>query len=190
MAVTLLTSHLTPDHLRTTRRLPSPDPLVVRHHAVRLALALGFAGTVAEAVGSSTPIREHALWLGIGVWIVLQPYLHDTVAKAVQRGIGTVAGGLLTLALVQAVPAGLWVGWMFLVLAFVCFGIRPVNYGWYCVFLTPIIVIGFGPVVHDYAVLEARLGWTIAGSLLALLVRFALWPAAGHPRPDAPASPT
>jgi len=181
VAVTLLTSRLTPDHLRSPGRPPVPDRTVVRHHAVRLALALGLAGAVAAAAGSSTPIREHSLWLGIGVWIVLQPYLHDTVAKAVQRGTGTVIGGLLTLALVQAVPAGFWVGWLFLVLAFLCFGIRPVNYGWYCVFLTPIIVMGFGPVTHDYAVLEARLGWTVAGSLLALAIRFALWPTHGHP---------
>lgn len=181
VAVTLLTSRLTPDHLRSPGRPAGPDRSVVRHHAVRLALALGVAGAIAQVAGDATPIREHALWLGIGVWIVLQPYLHDTVAKAVQRGTGTVLGGLLTLALVQAVPSGLWVGWLFLVLAFLCFGIRPVNYGWYCVFLTPIIVMGFGPVTHDYAVLEARLGWTVAGSLLALALRFALWPAHGHP---------
>ena len=55
--------------------------------------------------------------------------------------------------------------------------------------LTPIVVLGFSPIVADNAVLEARLGWTAAGIVLALAVRFAMWPTASHRLPAATITP-
>ena len=189
VAVAVLASPLTPEHLRLEGRASAVDRRIATHHGIRLATALGVSAVVAEVAGHGTPLRPHAFWMAVGVWVVLQPHLHDTVTKGVQRAAGTLVGGALSVALLQTLPTDLWFGWLVLALAFVCFGIRSVNYGWYCVVLTPIVVLGFSPIVADNAVLEARLGWTAAGIVLALAVRFAMWPTASHRLPAATTTP-
>ena len=64
----------------------------------------------------------------LGVWIALQPYAVGTRHAALQRGVGTVVGAALTVLLAATLPHGIWIGWIFLPLAFVCFGLRSVNY--------------------------------------------------------------
>jgi uncharacterized membrane protein YccC len=77
-------------------------------------------------------------------------------------------------------PHGLWIGWLFLALAFVAFGLRTVNYAWYCALLTPIVVLGFADARLDTEVLAARVTWTLVGVVIAAVVRHVLWN--GSPR--------
>ena len=55
------------------------------------------------------------------------------------------------------------------------FGLRSVNYAWYCVALTPIVVLGFAGGPLDYRILAARVTWTAAGVALAMIARNVLW---------------
>jgi hypothetical protein len=175
---------VTTDALRHPRlRLPAlPSPAVVvveaderRRHAVRLAVTLALAAAVAALAGETSSFAAHSSWMLLGVWIALQPHASVTRHVALQRGAGTALGALLTLFLVAVVPHGLWLGWLFLALAFVAFGLRTVNYAWYCVLLTPIVVLGFGDAPLDVQVLLARVAWTAAGVALAVLARHTLW---------------
>jgi uncharacterized membrane protein YccC len=109
------------------------------------------------------------------LWIALQPGASATRSLALQRGAGTVVGALVTLAFGVVVPHTIWLGWVLAVLAFVAFGLRTVNYAWYCVVLTPIVVLGFAGQPLDHRVLAARVAWTTAGVLLAVAARELLW---------------
>ncbi len=80
--------------------------------------------------------------MSLGLWIALQPQPDATRHAPLQRGAGTAVGAVLTLLVASALPAALWPGWLFLAPAFVAFGLRTVNYAWYCVALTPIVVLG------------------------------------------------
>lgn len=161
----------------------TPDRVAVHHHAVRLAVAIGIAGLAAWALGDRSVLDAHSLWIGIGVWVVLQPYLDDTVVRGAERAVGTLAGGGVTILLVHALPDGVWIGWLFLLLVVVAMGARSLNYAWYCVAVTPVIVIGFGPVSTDLTVLGARVLWTAIGAALAVAVRLVLWPTSAHEPP-------
>ena len=168
--------------------LPAPAVSVVepherRRHAVRLAVTLALAAAVAALAGDTSSFGAHSTWMLLGVWIALQPHASVTRHVALQRGAGTALGALLTLVLVVAVPHGLWLGWLFLALAFVAFGLRTVNYAWYCVLLTPIVVLGFGDGPLDVQVLLARVAWTAAGVALAVLARHLIWQREPAPAP-------
>jgi hypothetical protein len=123
----------------------------------------------------------------LGLWIALQPQAPATRNLALQRGVGTALGGLLTIAVAIAAPAAVWVGWIFLILAFASFRLRTVNYAWSCVLLTPIVVLGFAGAPLDPQVLAARVAWTVAGVVLAAVASGVLWqrPAGG----EAPIAP-
>jgi uncharacterized membrane protein YccC len=135
---------------------------------------------VAARAGTASTFAAQSGWLGIGAWIALDPHLDATVAKGVARLGGTLAGGALVLAIAALAPAHLWLGWLGLGLALVAFTLRPVNYAWYCVFLTPVVVLGLGPLDPDPGVLAARLVWTAAGVALALALRLGAWPTQAH----------
>src|SRR5262249_5780342 len=110
---------------------PRPSAAAARHHAVRLAVALGIARLVAAPAGTASSLAAHSGWLGVGAWIALDPRLDVTVTKGVQRLVGTLAGGALVVAIAAVAPAHLWLGWLALAMALVAFTLRPVNYAWY-----------------------------------------------------------
>jgi hypothetical protein len=165
--------------------LPTPAAAVVdaderRRHAARLAITIALAAAITAVAGSASAFAAHSSWMLLGAWIALQPHAPMTRHMALQRGAGTAVGALVTLLIAAALPHELWIGWLFLALAFVAFGLRTVNYAWYCVLLTPIVVLGFGQTQLDTQVLLARVTWTIAGVVLAVAARHVLW----HRRPE------
>ncbi len=166
--------------------LPAPavlaiDPAERLRHAVRLAVTLGAVATLVALVGESTPFAAHSSWMLLGAWIALQPHAHLTRHMAVQSRRRRRARCLVTVLLATTMPHGLWIGWVFLALAFVAFGLRTVNYSWYCVLLTPIVVLGFADLTLDGQVLLARITWTAAGVLVAVVARHVLWSRAPRP---------
>jgi hypothetical protein len=160
--------------LPTTRRAPS-ERAEMRLHALRLGVGIAVAATIALLAGEASGFTSRSSWMLLGLWIALQPQHGATRLLALQRGAGTAAGGLLTIAVALVMPSMVWIGWLFLLLTFVCFGLRSVNYAWYCIVLTPIVVFGLagGPLAID--ILAARVAWTIAGVVLAAVVRTVLW---------------
>jgi hypothetical protein len=161
--------------------LPAPTVAAVapderRRHAVRLAVTIGLTASLAAVVGDGSAFAAHSSWMLLGVWIALQPHAAVTRHVALQRAAGTVAGGLLTVLLAVAVPGVMWIGWLFLALAFVAFGLRTVNYSWYCVTLTPLVVLGFVQSQLNVQILAARVTWTALGVALAVVARHLLWP--------------
>lgn len=158
---------------------PAPlDRSATTAHALRLAVAIGLCAWLALAVGATSPFTAHATWAMVGVWVALRPHHHLTRDLAVQRFAGTVVGAAATLAVVAAYPSGHWLGWGLVPLVFVAFGLRSVNYAWYCVAVTPVIVVGFTGTELEPDVLAARVIWTALGVAIAYLVARLIRPVA------------
>ena len=149
----------------------SIDPALVRF-AFRLA-AVMMAGTFAYRFWH----LPHGYWIPLCVMVVLQPDYGATRARATQRALGTVAGGL----------AGSLLLWLHLPLwpllaatAAVCWTFTYYlkrDYAAAVFFITLLVVLQFqaaGPVTA--ALTLQRLALTLAGCVMALLAALCFWP--------------
>jgi hypothetical protein len=166
---------LATDPVARRLRPPRPTPPVrsahAAGHALRLGNTLAVAGVLAWVAARHWEVGEHAHWLVLGVWVMLRPDQGGTFDRAVQRTVGTLVGGLVTLAVAAALPAHLWTGWIVLGFVVACFAVRAANYAWYVALLTPVVVLGFDATTVDRTTLLSRVGFTLAGGVLALLAR-------------------
>jgi uncharacterized membrane protein YccC len=74
-----------------------------RTFALRLMACVGVAGVMSEVL----PLAR-SYWVVLTVAIVLKPDFGSVFARAVQRGIGTIAGAVLGAVILAAVPYGPW----------------------------------------------------------------------------------
>ena len=145
----------------------------VARHALRFAVV-----TSAAVVAFWVFPKPFGYWVPLTATVVLKPYAGMTLARAVQRALGTSAGIVLGLALipflVSAGPQFVAV----LVLFFAMALVLPFNYGLAIVFLSAGIV----PFEHllrpdiGAAVGTDRLAATVIGVALALIGGHVLWP--------------
>lgn len=147
------------------------DPALVRF-TFRLA-AIMMAGTYAWR----TWHLPHGFWIPLCVMVVLQPDYGATRARATQRAVGTVSGGLAgSLLLWLHLPPGI----LMAATAAVCWAFTYYikrNYAVAVFYITLLVVLQFeaaGPVT--LALTLQRLAFTMAGCLLALLAALTFWP--------------
>lgn len=151
--------------------LRRPETALIRH-TVR-ATVLGLLG-VAVFKLSGFP---HGYWLPFTILVVLQPDFGSTREKAVQRVIGTLAGGLIASSLL----------WLHLPLALVLFAVAVTiflfgyylkrSYGVAVVFITLMVVLmteSHHPVTLAFTL--ERMGSTLVGGVLALGAAWIFWP--------------
>ncbi|HEU5386422.1 MAG TPA: FUSC family protein [Streptosporangiaceae bacterium] len=142
-----------------------------RIFTLRLMVCMGVAGLVSEVI----PLQR-SYWVPLTVAIVLKPDFGSVFARALQRGIGTVAGAVAGAVLLVLVH-GMWLLIPFAILAALLPYGRSRNYGLLSTFLTPLVVVLIdllAPVGWQLA--EDRLIDTLIGCAIALLVGFAPWP--------------
>lgn len=140
--------------------------------AVRLVLCMG----IAEIVRQHLPIPR-PYWVLLTVALVLKPDLGSVFARAVQRGVGSVAGVLLGALVLTFVPHN---GWLLIPLAAVA-AILPwaaaANYGLVAVFVTPLVLILLDLAAPVGAgLITSRLIDTLIGSGIVLIFGYLLWP--------------
>jgi uncharacterized membrane protein YccC len=148
------------------------DSLVFRH-ALRLAVACA----TAVAVYSHFHIA-HGAWVTLTVFVILKPDFGGTRQRAIQRVAGTVAGGLLGIALAYAIQHPLAILIALGMLAFAAFSQMSLEYHRFVFFLTPFVVMLLS-LGHpgDWQVALVRMANTIVGGLIALAAGYTLWPA-------------
>ena len=154
--------------LRANLRLSS----IACRHAIRCGVCLALA-VAAERLGG----LSHGYWIPMTTAIVLKPDFAGTFSFGLLRVIGTLAGLVLTTALVHFAFDSEWlrIG----LLALFCFGFRQVttmHYGLGVMLLTGLIVVllsfaGLSPA----DTMSARATGTSLGSALALLA-YLIWP--------------
>jgi uncharacterized membrane protein YccC len=154
------------------RAVLHPDSVVGRH-ALRFAVVCAVAVVIFWVFPS-----PFAYWIPLTATVVLKPSASSTLARAVQRIAGTIAGVILGMALVALLPSAVLQGALMSAAFFCMMAVLPSNYGLGIFFLS----LGLIPLEHvlnpglpgDIGLL--RLGATALGAALALAGGFLLWP--------------
>jgi uncharacterized membrane protein YccC len=143
-------------------------------HALRTAL------TAALPLGFTMVwFTPYAHWLTITVVATMQPYYSLTYTRAIERVVGTAAGGVLAalVGLVCTTPVAIAVA-MF-PLAMLALSVRAVSFGLFMMALTPLIVLLVetgAPGTGEWEIAGARAALTTLGGLIAVGAGYLLWP--------------
>ncbi len=141
-------------------------------YPARIAASLG----AAEALALLFP-GHHGYWAALTVSLVVRRRTSDSVMRAVQRGLGTLCGVLVSmLLLLGSPPIPVLVAMVGILSA-----LRPIlvgaNYAAYATAMTPLIMLlldlGRTP---SLATMLDRLAATALGCAIALTVGYAIWP--------------
>ncbi|MGH8202948.1 MAG: FUSC family protein [Steroidobacteraceae bacterium] len=141
-------------------------------HAVRTAVCLAFALWIGRQLALS-----HGYWIPMTVAIVLRADYGATFSYGLLRVAGTIAGLLLTTALLYVLPPCPW-AWL-AVMAVLCAGFRyfgTVHYGVAVTALTGMVVLLLALAGEPAApTMLSRLIATVVGSAMALAA-YGIWP--------------
>ncbi len=160
--------------LRSTgRALAHPDPLT-RWHALRLALGLALAQSVAVWLLPG----QRGYWISLTLLNVLKPGWVSTASRGIDRWIGTLVGVLVVGALADAVPLrGVALVVAVTVLLWGAFTVQPVNYGLYCMCIAGYVLLFLQVVAAPpgdsalYRAIDTTLGGLLALALHARIRR-------------------
>lgn len=146
---------------------------LTRVYTVRLALCMGAAAAISELHWV-----QRSYWVMLTVALVLKPDFGSVFARAVQRGLGTVAGAVIGTVVLLVVPYGPAI----LIPIALFAGLLPYgqqrNWGLMSTFQVPLVVLlvdlltGAGP-----SLAEIRLVDTLIGCAIVLLIGYLPWPA-------------
>lgn len=144
------------------------------HHAWRCAAAAGV-----------TYLIVHLLELPFGYWatmatmLVMQPSIADSWSRSMERAIGSVVGGVLAVGVCLVVHSPLGLAVLVFPLTVLTIALRPVSYGLYATFLTPVFVLVAdvaGDPAHELINAALRAGNNVIGALVAVLASYLFWP--------------
>lgn len=142
------------------------------------ALILSLTTVITTAIAVVWQWGHAGGWLIMTPLIVLQPYLHDALAKSIRRALGTTVGFAIAFSLAIFVPER-WaiyaIALGFAIAAIVAME-RRWDYSIYAVFLTVTIVLWEGSSTSITHTDLARLVATLAGIGLALCIMVAALP--------------
>jgi uncharacterized membrane protein YccC len=143
-------------------------------HALRTAVTA--AGPLAFTMFWFTPY-DH--WLTITVAATMQPYFSLTYTRAIERIIGTAAGGLIAAVVGLVCTTPLAIAAAMFPLAMLAFAVRAVSFGLFMMALTPLVVLLVetgSPDTGEWMIAFARATLTTIGGLIAVGANFLLWP--------------
>jgi uncharacterized membrane protein YccC len=153
------------------RAQATPRSAVFRH-AFRIA-----AVTALETAVLAHYHLPHGIWLPLTSLVVMQPEYGGTIARALERSLGTLAGAALAGGLIATVHGRAAYDVAIGVLLFATFLLIRRRYGYGITFLTPLIILLIGASSADpWIDLAERVAYTVAGALLALAAGYLLWP--------------
>jgi uncharacterized membrane protein YccC len=144
---------------------------VVLRHAGRVALVALAALAATRALD-----LQRAYWATLTAVLLLQPYLPATITRGVQRVAGTIAGGLLAVAITTIVHDPLGIAIAAIGFAAVSAAVLQLNYGLYALFLTPTFILLAEVHARDTHLVELRIVNTLLGAGLAVAGAVLVWP--------------
>lgn len=118
-------------------------------------------------------------WLTITVVATMQPYFSLTYTRAIERIVGTAAGGLIAAGVGLVCTSPLAIAAAMFPLAMLAFAVRAVSFGLFMMALTPLIVLLVETGSSDtgeWTIALARAALTTIGGLIAVGANFLLWP--------------
>lgn len=160
--------------------VPPPTPTALKDllaqagawpYALRYALALGGATALYQFVGLS-----HGYWLPLSVAVILRPDYFTTLTRGLARFAGTLTGVALAELVGLTQPGGGLLSLLLLASAWLAYALLQVGYAPFSLAVTLYVVFSLEAAgVSGGSAVLARLGFTLAGGLLALLA-FLVWP--------------
>lgn len=149
----------------------TPKSIVFRH-----ALRLGVASALAIAVYKLFRV-EHGYWLIITVLVIVKPVFADTRKRALERVLGSVAGGILAVIIAALIQNIAVLDILLILFSILAFSHVRTNYGFYVLFLTPFVVLMIDTVIPgDWEIAFVRILDTLIGGAIALTVSYLLRP--------------
>ena len=143
-------------------------------HALRCAVATAGAVMLSHILG-----LPYAYWMAMAVVLVLQPSVATTWPRALERAVGSVLGGALAALLGLVLHSPLALTAAVFPLAIATMAVRPVNYGLFVFFLTPLFVLVIElsqPGSSEPALAWMRALYNVLGSVIGVLGGLLLWP--------------
>lgn len=143
-------------------------------HGLRCAVAAGV-----------TYLIVHLLQLPFGYWatmatmLVMQPSVADSWSRSMERAIGSIVGGMLAVVLCLFIHSPLALALLVFPMAALAMGLRPVSYGLYSLFLTPVFVLVADVATEPQLQLSnalLRAGNNVIGAVVAIVATYLLWP--------------
>lgn len=153
---------------------------ILLRHAVRGALLVTAVLVATHLLG-----LPEAYWATMAVILVQQGQPAATWPRALERSLGSVAGGALSALLGWALASPWLLTLAVFPLAIATMALRTVNYALFVMFLTPLFVLVTEltqPGASHLALAWQRVANNVLGSAVALSGTFLLWPAWEHPR--------
>lgn len=151
----------------------TPRSIIFRH-----ALRLAVASAIAIAVYKFFRL-EHGYWLIITVLVIVKPIFADTQKRALERVLGSVAGGILAVVIAAFVQNIVVLDVLLILFSALAFSHVRTNYGFYVLFLTPFVVLMIDTVIPgDWQIAFVRILDTLIGGAIALIVSYLLRPRA------------
>jgi uncharacterized membrane protein YccC len=118
-------------------------------------------------------------WLTITIVATMQPYFSLTYTRAIERILGTAAGGLIAAAVGLVCTTPITIAVAMFPLAVLAFAVRAVSFGLFMMALTPLVVLLVetgAPDTGEWTIALARAALTGLGGLIAVAANFLLWP--------------
>ena len=154
-----------------------PDGPVLRH-AIRVAIVVSIAMTVARLADLS-----HRYWVTLTAYLLLTPLAAATRVRALQRVVGTIAGGVLAAAVPWLIDDPRIVMVLIVVLAGLSASVAQLNYGLYATLMTPTFVLLAELHAEEVDLVGVRIANTLIGAALVVIGTL-LWPARPSARFD------
>lgn len=145
-------------------------------HTARYALRIGIAAALTTGIYKWLHI-DHGYWLPFTVIIVIQPYFIATFRKAIDRLIGTIAGGIVG-GLLRMLPAGLHIqeAMLFLsAIAMVYFFRIQYRISAFFITLNLVLLLSVYQELNQHLIF-IRAGLTVVGAVIAVAAGFLLLP--------------
>lgn len=150
---------------------PVRPPKAVWQHSVRASVAV----TACQIAGGWGGVGL-AYWGAIAALIVLQPVFGNTVARVLERAVGTVVGGILAALMLMSDPGKIAISAMIVPLAVIVISLRTVNYALFAGFLTPMFMLLTDLIKPTDGLILLRLINESLGALFAVVASMLIFP--------------
>jgi uncharacterized membrane protein (TIGR01666 family) len=142
-------------------------------HALRVSLVCLVGFTVAKALA----LGHHSYWVLLTIIVILKPGFSLSKQRNYQRLIGTIAGGVIGIAILMFVPNNNVQFALMLIFMLGTYSFQRLNYVVSVIFMTPYVLILFKFLkIGHLDIVEERIVDTIIGSTIAFIASYIIFP--------------
>lgn len=146
-------------------------PAAVWRHALRMAVAV----SISYILGAWYDVT-FSYWGTIATLVLVQPLGANTWLRVLERGVGSIVGGLLTAILIARLSGPVEMLLFITPLAAAVIALRLVNYGLFVIFVTPMFVLVSDFIHPADHLIAARAVNEAIGACIGLAGSLLLWP--------------